>query len=322
MKRTLAISKRAVMAISACLALAVIGVGCPLFGAIDVPLGTAKVTTVFTADSSPAKSVVEQVLFKQGGGPLPLDQIESLVVTVEKVELLRDDEDEDLDDDNGDDTDDETKGEEGDGDGDDDGEGDDDGPVEVFTGSMDIDLVDLLGVSEILSAVEVPADDYKRIILSISNPRLVLASDPETVITDVMLTANGRVFVDGDFSVEDGESRILQIDLGGIHLVQTGSGKFVLTPQLEADIEAVMLEDVVVVGDLVSIDKDNDTFELDTGEGIVVVSYAGADIFPFMGMDPTGTEDDLMNAVAIDVEGTLQLDGSVVATSIRILSTL
>ena len=69
--------------------------------------------------------------------------------------------------------------------------------IVVFSGSMDIDILELtlMDVTELISEVSLPAGEYKGIRLSVENPRLVFKSDPATIIEDVHLTANGRLFI-------------------------------------------------------------------------------------------------------------------------------
>jgi plastocyanin len=113
-------------------------------------------------------------------------------------------------------------------------EDDDTTPIVVFTGSLDIDVVDLTlqDLTELISEVVLPSGEYKGIRLTIENPRLVLKSDPDTVITDVHLTAGGRLFIKYEFTLAELEEILVTVHFGGIHLIQTGSGKYVLTPHL------------------------------------------------------------------------------------------
>jgi hypothetical protein len=184
--------------------------------------GKAKVYVLLTAGSADGAKLLK--------GPVALEDIESLTVTVTKVSLV-------------------PAGESGDTD---EGESEAKGggashPV-LFEGAMDVNVLDLTDVSAVLSSADVEPGRYEQIRLEIENPRLVLVSDPETVITDVQLTANGRLFISGEFEIPEGEDLLLTLDFGGIHLVETGNGKFVLTPQLRADL-TVSDANAVVVGD-------------------------------------------------------------------------
>ena len=109
--------------------------------------------------------------------------------------------------------------------------------VEQLAVDNEIDLVDLANLSDVLSSSEVPPDDYTRIRMEISNPRLRLIGDPAGEYrTNVSLTANGRLFANVDLAISSGETVYLRLVLDGIHLVETGGSDFVLTPQLGVEI--------------------------------------------------------------------------------------
>lgn len=156
----------------------------------------------------------------QGGGPVPLDEIESFLLTVDRIILNTSTE--------GDST-----------------EADEDstGKVVVFDASEqpavdnEIDLVDLTNLSDILSSAEVPPDGYTQIRMEIADPRLRLVGDAEGEYrTNISLTANGRLFSKVDLAVVAGETVYLRLVLDRIHLVEKGNGDFVLTPQLRVEI--------------------------------------------------------------------------------------
>jgi hypothetical protein len=154
--------------------------------------------------------------------------------------------------------------------------------------------------------------------LSISDPELVLTADPETVITDVHLTANDRLFITEELVLPDGQDSLLIIDFGGIHLVQQGNGGFTLTPQLQATF-TVSDAAVVALGTIVSIDAENDTFVLEIADSDgqqVTVDYSAAAL-TFTDMS-AATEADLTVGAMVDVSGTAQVDGSVVADAVVI----
>ena len=270
--------------------------GCP-----RVDEGTGKVTTLITTDASQLKMTLLRVL-ATGKVYVNPNDVQSLTVTVTKIDLLRqgDDGDDEADDD-------EDKGSSG-------------GAVVVFEGAVDVNLLDLEGVSEVLSNAEVPAGSYTKIRLSIENPRLVLVSDPETEITDVHLTANGRLFVNEDFTIEDGDNKLLLLDFGGIHLVGQGNGGYVLTPQLDASLSLVDA-DVVASGELLTVDNAVDSLTIALPEGSATVDYSTAVIFGLLDTDtPTGTEVDLVVGSSITVTGLLQVDGSIIASSVRVVA--
>lgn len=259
--------------------------GCPLFGAPRN--GKTNLTLALTTGESALKA-----------GPVDVGDVESLIVTVTSVTFTR----------AGDDDDEEEE------------ETEEKQQVEVFSGELDVDLVDLTALSEVLSSQEIDAGSYTRIVLDIANPRLILAEDPETVITDVQLTANGRLFVNQSFTLPANQSSLIVLDFGGLHLVETGAGKFVLTPQLQATV-GVQSADAQAAGVVAELDTEADTFVLDLGEdGAVDIVYTDAQIFlPGDTDTPTGTEADLLDGISVEVQGTLFVDGSINATVIVIL---
>ena len=65
--------------------------------------------------------------------------------------------------------------------------------VSVFQGSVDVDLLDLLSIAEVLGSIQAPFGDYTGVTLVVSNPELVLVSDPNVVITNVALPDSGNL---------------------------------------------------------------------------------------------------------------------------------
>lgn len=280
MKYSIATGTLAVLAVVSMTVLA----GCP-----PCQDGSTRVTALFTADAAAAKLDVG------------VDLIQSFTVTLTEISLDRAG--------NG--------GAEGEGEGE--GEGEQDpSKVVVFSGAVDVNLLDLLGVSEVLASVEVPSGAYSKIRLSIENPRLVLVANPEVELTNIQLTANGRLFVNEDFELPEGQNSLILLDFGGIKLVQLGNGDYVLTPQLAADVE-VTSADVSASGTITSIDTAQDQFVLAIADGEIEVVYTGAAIYRPGDTDTaTGQETDLVVGAEVHLEGTLFVDGSVAATSIHI----
>lgn len=264
--------------------------GCP------PPPQETKVTVLVSGDLNPdAKAAVKK------SNDVLTEDIESLLVTVTEIsldqantsELSADEGEEDVD----------------------------TNKIVVFSGSVDLEMRDLIGVSELISEADVPAGQYTKIRLAIENPRLTLVSDPATVITDIQTTANGHLFVSESFEVPADQDSLILLDFQGLHLVKTGNGKYVWTPQLRAEI-SVEAADVQVQGAIDSVDADADTLMLlpDSGSDAVLVDYAAAAIYlPDDSDTATGTEADLVTGAAVIVEGELSVSGEITATAIWIL---
>ena len=154
------------------------------------------------------------------GSPVPLDEIESFLLMVDRIILNTS-----ADDDSAEAEEDSTE------------------KVVVFDASEqpavdnEIDLVDLTNLSDILSSAEVPPDDYVQIRMEIDDPRLNMVGDPVGEYrTNVSLTANGRRFSNVDLAISPHDTVYLRLLLDQIHLVEKGNGDFVLTPQLRVEI--------------------------------------------------------------------------------------
>lgn len=189
--------------------------------------------------------------------------------------------------------------------------------IEVFNGSADIDLVNLEAISEILSSVQIPAGTYTKIRLSIENPRLVLAANPTVELTNVQLTANGRVFVSQTFNIPAGSNQLLLLDFMGIHLVETGAGKYILTPQLRTDISIVSAE-ASVEGEVLTIDETEGEIELLLDSSTITILVTEDTVIVDADDNPI-TLADIMPGDIINVEGLLNVDGTVTALTIEVL---
>jgi hypothetical protein len=186
-------------------------------------------------------------------------------------------------------------------------DGDDEGnssKINVFDGSIDVDILDLTEVSAVISAVELPAGKYTKIRITVGDPRLVLKADPDTVITDVKVPSS-VLQISKNFELPEGEQSLLLLDFGGIHLVERGNGGFNLTPQLRAEVN-VESAFVLLSGTIDSI-LDAGTIVVDTGSGLVEVDISGAVVT---------SDGDLAEDDSVTVEGVMSVDGTVKADTV------
>lgn len=214
---------------------------------------------------------------------------------------------------------------------DDENDGEDDGDegerLVVFEGATDVDLLDPIALSEALTTAEVPAGKYCGIRLNIENPRLVLKSDPETVITNVHLTANGRLFIKEEFEIQENMDVLILVDFGGMHLVKAGnSGKYVLTPQLKVDISVIDAH-TTFTGEIVAVDADaqiiqvqtdTETIDVAVGPGTVISSDDDADDAADAGTPILLGFSDFEVGQTVSVDGLLTVAGPVNAGTIEI----
>jgi hypothetical protein len=198
-----------------------------------------------------------------------------------------------------------------------------------------LDLVDLQLISEVLTSVNLPVGKYTKIALYYENP-VVTVGGVET--TDVQTTANGRIFISQNFIVPDTGPVLIQIDFKEIGLTETGnSGKYVLNPQLRVDIsiETALVE---FAGTILSITPEPQSISVDSGTTILDVAVNDGteivrqqEVAPPVVEEPPALADfvevevpfgDLMIGDKVEVDGVLQLDGTIEADRIEVVPPL
>ena len=257
--------------------------GCPNF---ILPSGAqASIAVLFTADDflAPGGEYFEKARV------VPLNEIESLVVTVGSIEIEQ---------------------------------VTSEGPNTLALSSVpfEVDLVNLIGIAEVLNLPDVPAGTYSTISLMLSNPRLSLAVTPDTVVTDVQLLDDGLLTIAASFTFGAGEVSSLVLDLGGVNLSELDGGGYLLTPDIRVAVE----EDIAtakLVGVIQDLDQATNTFTLRAGPMAIEVDYANAVIFlPEDSGTPTGSVQALVDGTVVVVLGTLSSDHSFIAEVIVIRS--
>lgn len=270
-------------------------------GCLQEDGGKAMLTTVFTGDASAGAKMLDVLKAE-----VPVEDIESLTVTITRIVLDKAADEAD----------------EGDGEEETIEKLENAEQIEVFSGEMRVNILDLAGVSQLISLEEVPAGHYTKIRLEIQDPELVFKAEPETVYTNIHLTANDRLFITVDFELEDGDNRVLVLDFGGIHLVALGNGDYNLTPQLRAELEILTVESTFVQGVIESIDYETNSIVLAVEGGQIAVTY-GDDAEIFLASDddvtPTGLETDLLAEMEIIRFGDLFSDNTMTASRIEVV---
>jgi hypothetical protein len=187
--------------------------------------------------------------------------------------------------------------------------------IEVFSGELEVNLKDLIGVSQALSSLNIPAGWYTEIRLTMENPRLTLKDNPDTVITDIELPGNGQVTFSEMFELAAGKA-LVSMDLGGIDLTTAGNGEYVFSPQLLAEFDASSAA-IIATGPLGIVG--NDSMSLNLSEGALNVQFRGASIFmPQDTTQATGTAANLLQGSTVSAIGTVNLDGTVAADEIHV----
>ncbi len=284
-------------------------------GCAWIPLGKAQLTLLLTEDASPLEKAIVDLISPKAA--VPLDEIESLRITVTRVVFDRvvgagEEEEEDEGEEEGEEEDAEDSGEKQDDD------EEDGSKIEVFTGSLEVDLKELQEseLSEVLSSAEIPAGRYTKIRLEYENPVLELTDG--TISEDIHETANSRLFVSQQFEIPEGPI-LMSLDLNGLHLVETGGdGGYVFTPQLEVtlDIQSAV---VTATGTISALDTEQNTLTLTLEDGETQVNYTDETAITLPD-GAAGTEADLAVGQEVEVTGIVDLEGTVTADSIHIVS--
>lgn len=109
--------------------------------------------------------------------------------------------------------------------------------VALFEETRVINLLALQNYSDLLSTTTIPAGQYSKIRLHVSRVELVRLdiNGDVTFTVDAKLPANGKIDLNprGSFDISDGDYLVIELDIDAeksIHIVETGSGKFIFRP--------------------------------------------------------------------------------------------
>ncbi len=109
--------------------------------------------------------------------------------------------------------------------------------VEVFNGERTIDLLSLRDNSDLFSIADVPAGDYEKIRLTVTNVTLVKRDEQGTVIETITprLPGGGRIDLNprDPFRVAADATLVLEIDIDAeksIHVSKQGNGDYLFRP--------------------------------------------------------------------------------------------
>ena len=111
-------------------------------------------------------------------------------------------------------------------------------PVTISDRTETVDLLHLAGVSDLFSITDgVPAGSYDKIRLHVSRVELIKHDQSGNITQDVdaKLPANGKIDLNPrrSFRVSAGSTLVVQLDVDAgksIHVVETGSGKYIFRP--------------------------------------------------------------------------------------------
>ena len=185
---------------------------------------------------------------------------------------------------------------------------------------FEIDLVNLIGIAEVLNLPSVPSGTYSTVTLTLSDPKLNLVVAPDTTITDVQLLDDGLLRIPVSLTFEEGEVSSLVLDLGGINLSELDDGSYLLIPDIRVTVE----EDIAtakLVGVVQDLDHATNSFTLRAGPMAINVDFTDAVVFlPGDSISPTGSAQVLVDGTVVVVLGTLSSDHTFIAEVIAIRS--
>lgn len=185
-------------------------------------------------------------------------------------------------------------------------------PVTIFTGPQSVDVLNLIGLNEVLASASVPAGSYESIIIVMSGAQLELAASPGTFF-DVALPDGGTFTIPFALDVGANEQGLLILDLGGIQVYEVAPGSYAFEPNIVPSLEVNPIR-AQAVGLIRDLDTASDSFELRHGHAELVIDYADAVIFVPGDFDsPSGTEADLANDKRVLVLGQLTGGGVIMA---------
>lgn len=195
-------------------------------------------------------------------------------------------------------------------------------PASDPTAKKIVDLLDLVGLSSIISTIEVPVGDYTGAEIEFDNAAAMAGTDPVTVVPD---SGDVHLSFATPVTVTEGNLTPLVMDFNlTASLTDGGPGQVNLDPSVVEDDED---EDEVELsefhGKVVSVDVDHNSFVVDVtarqhghdaavvGQVTVIVDDA-TEFEDVAGLSGLAPEND------VEVEGTLQADGSVLAHEVEL----
>jgi hypothetical protein len=191
--------------------------------------------------------------------------------------------------------------------------------IEVFTGPLELNLLEPFGLYEIIDVSTLPVGEYVSAELQLSNPRLALADDPGTEITDVALLDDGLLVVPVDFELGEDDEAVLIIELGRVVLSELEDESYLLIADLFVELRLTNVP-AQAIGYIESIARDAETFILTKHYAELEVDYTDAVIFlPHDFDEPSGEPEDLEVGQKVFVYGTLDAEGVLHAAVVSIL---
>ncbi|MBI5866839.1 MAG: DUF4382 domain-containing protein [candidate division Zixibacteria bacterium] len=153
------------------------------------------------------------------------------------------------------------------------------GPI-VLAQPVRMDFLALDSVARILAGANIAAGTYSKIRLQVSNPEFVLANDSVVSASDIQLVANGQVDLNPQswIVIDNDSTTVVSLDLdldNSIQVNTTGSGRFILRPQVMVDSDsAASMKSVILEGTVLSVNAAQSTLELQAAGGNSTVSVA------------------------------------------------
>jgi hypothetical protein len=251
--------------------------GCPQPAEEEPAEEAGAITIVLSSDEAPLKSGELNLKVYEKARIVRLDELESLVVSVDEIQLTRQ-----LN--GGSET------------------------LTVFDEAFDLDLLNVMGVYEVLHSADIPPGLFVEATLILSNARVEFADNPGTLVPVDMLDG-GVLTVPVEFTNEEGEEALLILDLGGLNLTELEAGGYQLIPDLWVDLLATNIP-AQVIGQIARIHHEYDELVVEKNDRRIEVNFANAIVFLPEDFDvPTGSHDDLEVEQKVFVYGLLDYTG-------------
>jgi hypothetical protein len=148
----------------------------------------------------------------------------------------------------------------------------DNGGATLFSGEEELDLLQLENFSELVAvASDVPAGDYNKIRLILSDLTLIRKDENDVVIesASVKLPGNGKVDLNprGSIAVVGGTTLLVELDIDAkksIKVTGSGNGQYQFRPVVFVNVMTVDAPETLarVHGEVGEVDPDAQTFEL------------------------------------------------------------
>jgi len=223
--------------------------------------------------------------------------LDSAVVTIDRVELVSEDAEDD--DDNGDD------------------DGEEEGIITLTDSTRQIDLLQLQGgVNTTLANVTVPEGEYAQLRLVLGDTNFVVVNGERQMLDVPSGQQSGiKIILPGEVEIENDGDRLevtLDFDVED-SFIKTGNGNYKFKP-------TVKVKRVFVNGEAIETASVDGTVSSASSDAVAVdsISFAITDKTEFDGDNGASSPSELQVGQVVEVEGTVQSDGALEALEVDV----